>query len=91
MLAKWAALPIEQQNHLLGLTFICAVAFIWVLASFVVQEVEAEGLSPFVLSYIANSLFVVYLPINYLAARLPHKRQGWQRYCLNWLSGVRLL
>ena len=36
------------------------------LASFVVQQVEDEGLSPFLLSYIANSLFIVYLPLDRL-------------------------
>ena len=42
------------------------VAVIWVLASFLVQEVEAEGLSPFALTYIANSLFIIYLPVYFV-------------------------
>ena len=59
-------LIIKNQKHLLGLLFIIAAAVIWVLASFVVQQVEDEGLSPFLLSYIANSLFIVYLPLDRL-------------------------
>lgn len=41
-----------------------------VLASFLVQDLESEGLNPFLLTYIANSLFIIYLPLYYLAVRL---------------------
>ena len=41
-----------------------------VLASFLVQDLEAEGLNPFLLTYIANSLFIIYLPAYALAKRI---------------------
>lgn len=47
----------------LGMLYVIIVALIWILASFVVQSVVGAGVSPFLLSYICNSLFVVYLPI----------------------------
>lgn len=43
-----------------------------VLASFLVQDLEAEGLNPFLLTYIANSLFIVYLPAYALVKRQAH-------------------
>ncbi|XP_058755540.1 uncharacterized vacuolar membrane protein YML018C [Vicia villosa] len=47
----------------LGLVYIIAVAIIWIAASFVVQSVVDDGVSPFLVTYICNSLFVVLLPI----------------------------
>lgn len=68
----------RNQKHVQGLVFIVAAAIIWVLASFVVQRVEDKGLSPFLLSYIANSLFIVYLPLDKL---LKHQAftSAWSR------------
>ncbi|XAR60978.1 hypothetical protein NMG60_11034544 [Bertholletia excelsa] len=56
------------MNHqvwrwVLGLIYIVVVASIWIAASFVVQSVVDSGVSPFLITYICNSLFVVYLPI----------------------------
>ncbi|KAJ4893069.1 Uncharacterized protein Rs2_19863 [Raphanus sativus] len=36
---------------------------IWIAASFVVQSVVDAGVSPFLITFICNSLFVVYLPL----------------------------
>ena len=47
----------------IGLTYILAVAMIWIAASFVVQSVVDAGVSPFLITFICNSLFVVYLPL----------------------------
>lgn len=47
----------------LGLTYIVSVAIIWIAASFVVQSVVDAGVSPFLITYICNSLFVVYIPL----------------------------
>ncbi|XP_010547058.1 PREDICTED: thiamine-repressible mitochondrial transport protein THI74 [Tarenaya hassleriana] len=47
----------------LGLIYIFAVATIWIAASFVVQSVVDEGVSPFLVTFICNSLFMIYLPI----------------------------
>ncbi|CAH2054706.1 unnamed protein product [Thlaspi arvense] len=47
----------------IGLIYIFAVATIWIAASFVVQSVVDAGVSPFLITFICNSLFVVYLPL----------------------------
>ncbi|KAK7292968.1 hypothetical protein RJT34_15827 [Clitoria ternatea] len=47
----------------LGLVYIFAVATIWIAASFVVQSVVDGGVSPFLVTYICNSLFLVLIPI----------------------------
>jgi hypothetical protein len=70
--ARWQGLTGAQRDRALGLFFILIVALIWVLASFLVQEVEKEGLNPFLLTYIANSLFVVYIPLYYGITKFQH-------------------
>ena len=47
---------------MLGMVYVIAVAVIWIVASFVVQSVVDAGVSPFLITYICNSLFVVYVP-----------------------------
>jgi solute carrier family 35, member F5 len=47
----------------LGLIYIVAVASIWIAASYIVQSVVDAGVSPFLITYICNSLFVIYIPI----------------------------
>ncbi|KAK8953409.1 hypothetical protein KSP40_PGU011196 [Platanthera guangdongensis] len=54
----------------LGIAYIVAVASIWIAASYIVQTVVDEGVSPFLLTYICNSLFVVYIPIVEIARYL---------------------
>ncbi|GAQ88047.1 hypothetical protein KFL_003960080 [Klebsormidium nitens] len=53
-----------QGRWALGMSFVTAVALIWVVASFVVQAVEAAGTTPFLLTYICNSLFILYIPLT---------------------------
>lgn len=47
----------------MGLIYIVAVATIWIGASFLVQSVVHLGASPFLITYICNSLFIIYIPI----------------------------
>ena len=61
-------LYVTQRNHALGLSFVLCVAVIWVAASFLVQDLVHAGLDPFLLTYIANSLFIALLPLSGLAA-----------------------
>eukprot|EP00899_Mesostigma_viride_P002739 jgi/Mesvir1/12466/Mv00618-RA.1 len=67
-----------------GIFFVVSVAVIWVIASFVVQEVEGKGMSPIMFTYTCNSLFVIYLP--FLAASALCKRltrtTAWWRYSI---------
>lgn len=48
---------------ILGLVYIVAVATIWIGASFLVQSVVHLGVSPFLITYVCNSLFIIYIPI----------------------------
>ena len=57
--------PHVDGRQVKGILCTVTAAVIWVLASFIVQKVEDEGLSPVILSYIANSLFIVFLPLDY--------------------------
>ena len=67
--ATFHRLALDRRKQLLGAGFVVLVAIIWVTFSFVVKEVEGQGLHPFLLSYIANSLFVVYLPLHWAVQR----------------------
>lgn len=68
-LNSWSQLNSGQKEQALGLSFVFCVAVIWVAASFLVQDLEKEGINPFLLTYIANSLFVVLLPISVLSTK----------------------
>jgi solute carrier family 35 protein F5 len=68
-------LPLSDPKRLLGLSFVLAVAVIWVGASFVVQGIQEQGAHPAVLTFVANSLFAVYVPIYYLNLRWRQRRQ----------------
>ena len=69
-----------DSRQVKGITCTVTAAVIWVLASFIVQKVEDQGLSPFILSYIANSLFVVFLPLDYVLQKGICNGARYQRY-----------
>lgn len=64
-----------------GVIYIILVALIWIVASFVVQSVVDSGVSPFLITYICNSLFVVYIPIVEGSEKLKSfmRRKGWSK------------
>ena len=82
----WQGIDADRRKYALGLLLIVTVAVIWVAASFVVQEVEAQGLHPFLLSYIANSLFIVYLPLHWVVSGTQKVLQ--ERRCVLWPLSV---
>ncbi|CAL9083007.1 unnamed protein product [Musa acuminata var. zebrina] len=53
----------DSWRWTLGLICIVAVATIWIAASYIVKSVVDSGVSPFLITYICNSLFVVLIPI----------------------------
>ncbi|GHP03532.1 hypothetical protein PPROV_000228700 [Pycnococcus provasolii] len=65
-LAAHLRLSKDRLDYALGLFFVLIVTFIWVASSFVVQGLQDLGISPFLLTYISNSMFVVLLPVAYL-------------------------
>eukprot|EP01032_Pedospumella_encystans_P012804 gene12804-14785_t len=54
-----------SKSYTLGLIFILAVALIWAGASVLIQHIyqDMDMKSPFFLTYMANSLLVIYLPL----------------------------
>lgn len=66
----------------LGLFYILAVATIWIAASFVVQSVVDAGVPPFLITYICNSLFLVYIPLVEIG-RFMEDRYGTLLFWLN--------
>lgn len=53
----------EVRKWIIGLLYIFAVAGIWIAASYVVQSVVDAGISPFLVTYVCNALFVIFIPI----------------------------
>jgi|TARA_B110000967_G_scaffold138560_1_gene141472 solute carrier family 35 protein F5 len=53
----------------LGYAFLLLVCVVWVAGSFLVESLEAQGLSPLLLTYICNALFVVLLPVYFMRKR----------------------
>ncbi|KAK4419482.1 putative vacuolar membrane protein [Sesamum alatum] len=61
----------------LGLIYIFAVAAIWIAASFVVQSVVDGGVSPFLVTYICDSLFVLLIPLVEIVRYLEDNHWSW--------------
>ncbi|KAH9290876.1 hypothetical protein KI387_034993 [Taxus chinensis] len=64
-----------------GIIYIIAVALIWIAASFVVQSVVDGGVSPFLITYICNSLFVIYIPIVEIGRCLESTAWNFWSHC----------
>ena len=67
--SAWSECDAKQREQALGFCFILTVAVIWVAASFLVQNLEQQGINPFLLTYIANSLFIVLIPVSIAFSR----------------------
>ncbi|KAL2238665.1 thiamine-repressible mitochondrial transport protein THI74 [Sesamum indicum] len=61
----------------LGLIYIFAVGAIWIAASFVVQSVVDGGVSPFLVTYICDSLFVLLIPLVEIVRYLEDNHGSW--------------
>lgn len=67
----------------LGLIYIIAVATIWIAASYIVQSIVDAGVSPFLITYICNSLFVIYIPIVEIARYFEDSVENVWFWCRN--------
>ena len=65
-----AAVVRDLSGPPLGYAFILLVCVVWVGGSFLVESLEAAGLSPLLLTYVCNALFVVLLPVYYARRRV---------------------
>lgn len=57
----------DTRRWILGLVYIFVIAAIWIAASYIVQSVVDAGVSPFLVTYICNSLFMAYIPLVEIA------------------------
>ncbi len=82
-----------SAQYALGITFLCLANFIWAAASVLQQYIydDLNFSSPFALTYIGTSVFILFLPINELFLyfgfkKLPHERpvygfkEGFQKW-----------
>ena len=65
-----AAVARDLSGPPLGYAFIMLVCVVWVGGSFLVESLEAAGLSPLLLTNVCNALFVVLLPVYYARRRV---------------------
>lgn len=82
---KWVERWMDRDTlrWALGLMYIIAVAAIWIAASFIVQSVVDSGVSPFLITYICNSLFVVYIPIVEISRHFEDSIEGFWSWLRN--------
>lgn len=67
----------QVWRWVLGLIYILAVGAIWIAASFVVQSVINDGVSPFLVTYICDSLFVLLIPLIEIVRYLEDNYGRW--------------
>ena len=72
----WRILGLNGKERLLGISFVVLVSFIWVIASFLVQNIEETGVHPVVVTYVSNSLFALYFPIFWVGQSLRRIQTG---------------
>ncbi|PHU07187.1 hypothetical protein BC332_23676 [Capsicum chinense] len=63
----------QSWRWVLGLVYIFTVASIWIAASFVVQSVVDASVSPFLVTFLCNFLFVVYISLIEILSFLEDK------------------
>ena len=74
-------------NRVVGITLIVCVSVIWLSSSFIVKDLENNAAtSPFIITYLANALFVLFLPVAYLQRYLRRTQEtpqqtDWQLFC----------
>jgi len=55
---------LRRRRYAVGLAMIVVVAVIWSLASLVVADAEDQGVDPYWITFVCNSLFVLLLPLS---------------------------
>lgn len=50
------------NDRSVGILLVLSVSLIWILASYLVQYLEDHTVSPFLITYICNTLFLIFLP-----------------------------
>ena len=72
------------SGEALGFFFIALVCVIWIAASFLVERLEAHGLSPVLLTYVCSSGFITLVPLRFGAivdgVRGSGRGGAWKRW-----------
>lgn len=64
------------NDRSVGILLVLTVSLIWILASYLVQYLEDQKVSPFLITYICNTLFLIFLPLVWI------KRKFLTKYAL---------
>jgi solute carrier family 35 protein F5 len=75
------------SGEALGFFFIALVCVIWIAASFLVERLEAHGLSPVLLTYVCSSGFITLVPLRFGAivdgVRGSGRGGAWKRWLVS--------
>ena len=71
---------ITRRDKVRGFSCVCVAAFIWVVSSYWVKDLEKNGMTPLLVTSLANSMFTVLLPFAYL------QDSPYMKSCQSWFS-----
>jgi solute carrier family 35 protein F5 len=71
---------ITRRDKVRGFSCVCIAAFIWVISSYWVKDLEKNGMTPLLVTSLANSMFTVLLPFAYL------QDSPYLKSCRAWFS-----
>ena len=74
------------SGEALGFFFIALVCVIWIAASFLVERLEAHGLSPVLLTYVCSSGFITLVPLRFGALVAGVRGSGRGGAWKSWLA-----
>ena len=72
--------PWADAKKVKGFSCVLLAAFIWVVSSYWVQDLEGQGMTPLLVTSLANSMFTVLLPVclvrDWISRRSKRRRRG---------------
>ncbi len=68
--------PPSTKDKIRGFSCVCVAAFIWVVSSYWVQDLQSQGMTPLLVTSVANSMFTVLLPVAYFRDCWKKRKSG---------------